>query len=141
MQERRVRGRYQFPNGWVKWERWTFWHWFRGKQISDRAEEVEAVCGLVDIASGGVAFAAADPPQEGSRLLLNVFTDEDADPIVIRGAVLRITRPDAGQDARVSVRFERDLPETMVAKFRALEEASTNLEPASVEDAQPEEAD
>lgn len=141
MEERRGRGRYQFPNGWVKWEQWTFWHRFRSKRIADRSEAVEAVCGLVDIASGGVAFAAADPPPEGSRLLLNVFMSEEADPIMIRGIVLRITRPDASQDERVAVRFEHDLAETLVAKFRALEEASSNLEPAGVEDVQSGEPD
>ena len=141
MEERRGRGRYQFPNGWVKWEQWTFWHRFGSKRIADRSEAVETVCGLVDIASGGVAFAAADPPQEGSRLLLNVFMGEDAEPIVIRGTVLRITRPDAGPEVRVAVKFERDLPGSLVAKFRALEEASSNLEPARVDDLQPEESD
>ena len=141
MDERRGRGRYQFPNGWVKWELWTFWHWFRSKRIADRSEDVEAVSGLVDVASGGVAFAAASPPQQGSRLLLNVFMSDEADPITIRGTVVRITRPDASQDARVGVKFEHDLPETLVAKFRALEEASSNLEPADVEDIQSEEPD
>jgi len=141
MEERRTRGRYHIPDGWVKWERWTFWHRFKSKRIADRSEDVEAVCSLDDIASGGVAFAAADPPPEGTSLLLNIFTGEEADPIEIRGTVLRITRPDPKQEPRVAIKFERNLPEALVAKFRALEEASSNVAPAGVEEVSSKESD
>lgn len=116
--ERRQRGRYQFPNAWVKWEKWSMWRKLRVPKAE--AQPVEAGDPLVDIAASGVAFTTNDAPQEGEEVLVTVVLPTEREPIVARGTAVAVQAMGEAEAKRVMVSFRQCLPEAVAATFRLL---------------------
>jgi len=129
--ERRQRGRYEFLNAWVKWEKWSIWRKLRPPKAE--AQPIEAGDPLVDISAGGLAFTTADAPQEGEEVLVTVVLPTEGEPIVARGTVVAVQGSGEAEVKRAMVSFRQSLPEAVAATFRLFGDR------AAVEEVEPDE--
>lgn len=90
---------------------------------------------LADIAPGGIAFTTAQPPKEGSRVLLNVFLPGEPQALIARGLVASVRRDQQGETSRVAVKFDRPLSESWAAKFRVLGSGPDREQSSEADDA------
>ena len=99
----------------VSWEPWTFWHRFKGGIIPP-AERRHQLLGL---GAHGLEFATTDPPENGARVLLNVFFADEPDPFVARGVVIWTRSREGRRGIRVGIEF-RACPKSLGARIKQL---------------------
>ncbi len=109
--------RYEIRNARVAWEYWTFWHRFKNGRVDPEAKARE----LVNIGTHGLEFNSRQPPEKGSKLLLNVMLPGYPEPFVVRGVVSKIKSREGHESVRVGVKIPK-CPGELVDRIKELGE-------------------
>ncbi len=103
---------YKIQGALVAWEPWTFWHWFKRGHIAidRRRHEVRS------ISTRDIDFLTPHPPEEGQKVLLNIFLPDEPFPHVVRGVTTKIKTKETKAEALVRVKFRR-CPESLAIRL------------------------